>query len=124
MTELESDGTAIKLWNSAPIYIRQCSSITEFKTRLRNADLTKIHFYYGKRWPAILHARLRIGCSKLNYDLSYNLHLPDINPSCLCGAKHETSKHFLMHCELYSDIRAVLKSFSLLLMKTSLLPAA
>ena len=50
--------TAIKLWNSTPINIRQSSSITEFKTRLRNADLTKIHFYYGKRWPAILHARL------------------------------------------------------------------
>ena len=101
--------TAITLWNSTPINIRQSSSLTEFKTRLRNADLTKIHYFYGKRWPAILHARLRIGCSKLNYDLCYNLHLPDINPSCLCGAKHETSKHFLMHCELYSEIRAVLK---------------
>ena len=56
-----------------------------------------------------------IGCSKLNYDLSYNLHLPDINPSCLwsqtwnfkaffnalwalfwysCGLKKESRKHY------------------------------
>ena len=50
------------------------------------------------------------GCSKLNYDLVFNLHLPDIEPKCACGAKHETAKHFFLICPNYSLLRNKLKT--------------
>ena len=72
--------------------------------------IANILYYYGERWLSAIYATLRIGCLKLNYDISYNLHIPDINPSCLCGAKLETVNHFLMHCKHYADQRQILKA--------------
>ena len=103
--------TAVRLWNNETISIRESTSLYQFKSQLKSKrKIANILYYYGERWLSAIHARLRIGCSKLNYDLSYNLHIPDINPSCLCGAKLETANHFLMHCKHYADQRQILKA--------------
>ena len=46
---------------------------------------------------------MRIGCSKLKFDLCYNLHVID-DPLCSCGAT-ESAKHFFMDCPTYVDLR-------------------
>ena len=46
---------------------------------------------------------MRIGCSKLNYDLCYNLHVKD-DPSCTCGALVEDANHFFL-CPNYDNLR-------------------
>ena len=55
------------------------------------------------------HARLRIGCSKLNYHVCYHLHIPNINPECSCGEGYEDAEHFFMSCTFYNNIREILK---------------
>ena len=45
-------------------------------------------------------------CSKLNYHLNL-LHVTDY-PACSCGHRCEDAKHFLLHCPLYGQIRAVM----------------
>ena len=68
--------TAIRLWNTLDNTIQEAASIDIFKCKIR-ADKKEgnVLFYYGKRWPAIHHARLRIGCSKLNFDVCFHLHI-------------------------------------------------
>ena len=96
---------AIRLWNSLPICIRSCQSITEFKTALQHKpdDITVL-YYYRERWAQIHHARLRTGCSKLNADLCFNLHVRN-DPTCACGHLCENAAHFLFNCPNYAQIR-------------------
>ena len=47
---------------------------------------------------------MRIGCSMLNYDLCFNVHVKD-NLSCRCGAPLETAFHYFFCCPQSSDIR-------------------
>lgn len=99
-----------RLWNKLPIETRSLQSLELFKLKLKSRyPEPKILYYYGQRWPSVIHSRLRQGCSKLNFDLHYNLHLDDIMPSCTCGAENEDSHHFLMNCPHYNDLRTVLE---------------
>ena len=101
--------TAVRLWNSLDRETQNSGSINILRNKLRGAKEKPTLYYYGKRWPAIHHARLRIGCSKLNYHVCFNLHIPDVSPDCSCGEGYENSEHFLMECKLYNDIRNTLK---------------
>ena len=102
---------AITLWNKLGYETRQSKTLETFKSKLENPHkIANVLFYYGKRWPSIHHARLRIGCSKLNYDLCFNLHIPDTDPRCSCGARFENAEHFLMYCPNYGILRTQLNA--------------
>ena len=66
--------------------------------------MINVLYYYGQRWPSVHHARLRIGCSKLKYDLCYNLHVIE-NPNCTCGALEETTFHYFLACPHFVELR-------------------
>ena len=103
--------TAITLWNKLGHETRELKTLEAFKSKLKASHkIANVLFFYGKRWPSIHHARLRIGCSKLNYDLCFNLHIPDTDPSCSCGARYENAEHFLMYCPNYEILRTQLKT--------------
>ena len=61
-------------------------------------------YYYGSRLTSVYHTRIRLGCSKLKYDLCFRLHVVD-SPACRCGAPFEDAKHYFFDCPLYNDIR-------------------
>ena len=92
------------LWNNLPVNIQESSSLSEFKRYLTNND-TKVPSYYysGQRMEQIIHCRLRLQMSDLNFDL-FNRHLTE-NQSCACGHPFETAEHFLLLCPNYHDIR-------------------
>ena len=58
------------------------------------------------------HARLRVGCSKLNGDLYYNLYA-NVEPDCLCGYPLEDAEHYLVQCPLFATEREELTDFLL-----------
>ena len=93
----------VRDWNDLPIEIKSASSLNSFKN-LINRNLTKPpkYYYEGERHAQILHTRLRLGCSSLNYDLFKN-HVSDTD-KCNCGLI-ESSEHFLLHCARYDNIR-------------------
>lgn len=98
----------INLWNNLANEVRAVDSIEEFKRNfipIRNE--LQVLYYYGERWPALHHARLRVGCSKLNSDLHYNLHVVE-NPSCICGSSLENAEHFLLQCPQFQNFRVVM----------------
>ena len=64
-------------------------------------------YYYGARWPSVHHARMKIGCSKLKYDLCYNLHVID-SPQCTCGSPVENAYHFFLECPIFNAARNAL----------------
>ena len=93
--------TSIRTWNNLDKRIRESPSLTAFKDyfRTKNDDQTNL-YSSGKRWPSIHHARLRIGCSKLNAHLSLNLHVIP-SPQCRCGHPLEDPKHYFFVCPLF-----------------------
>jgi len=90
---------AINIWNSLTSNTRNMQSLHLFKQSLKDVE-ANVLYYYGKRWAQIHHARIRMGCSLLNYDLCYKVYVID-NPACRCGASMETAFHFFMECPLY-----------------------
>ena len=90
------------LWNSLPVHIQNAGSLKDFKQliNLTKENCNKL-YYYGKRWPCIHHARLRIGCSKLKGDLCNNLHVEN-SSRCACGFELEDASHFFLDCPLYA----------------------
>ena len=88
----------IRTWNKLDKRIRVLPSLLAFKEYFRTKKDDRTDLYSsGKRWPSIHHARLRIGCSKLNAHLCLNLH--DIpTPQCRCGHPLEDPKHYFFVC--------------------------
>ena len=100
---------SIEKWNQLPIDARNLN-LENFKSYLKNkAGEKNVLFYYGQRWPSIHHARLRIGCSKLRYDLCFNLHVLE-DASCDCQAVIEDAFHYFMSCPLYDEQRRSLRN--------------
>ncbi len=96
---------AINLWNNLSLHVRQVESLEEFKMALKKMKKEpNILYYYGKRWPSVHHSRIRIGCSKLNHDLCYNLHVIG-EPNCSCGEEIEDAYHYFLDCPKYTDFR-------------------
>ena len=91
---------AINAWNTLPAETRDIATLQLFKVAIKPQENLKELYYYGERWPAIHHARTRIGCSKLNAHLCLNLHVIPL-PTCQCGYEVEDPMHFYLHCPIY-----------------------
>ena len=63
---------------------------------------TSTLYNVGSRKGQILHTRLRLGCSSLNYDL-YRRNITD-SPLCACK-QVESVSHFLLYCPQYNGQR-------------------
>ena len=99
---------ATRLWNALPTPIKNIDTIGKFKELICFKEKNDL-YYYGKRWSNIHHSRMRIGCSGLNYDLHYNLHVTN-TPSCTCGNGDETAFHYLMNCCKYVHQREIMQT--------------
>ena len=97
--------STISLWNELAVEIRQKQTLEEFKSDIKSTkEEPNILYYYGKRWPSVHHARIRIGCSKLNQHLCENLHVIE-NSSCSCGAIFENTYHYFFECPNFIELR-------------------
>ena len=92
------------LWNSLPDNVKTSSSISAFKRYLsRNDPIVPSYYYVGDRIPQLIHCRLRLNMSDLNYDL-FQRHLFD-NLPCVCSSPQEDANHYLLNCPRYENIR-------------------
>ena len=96
-------------WNELPDEVKSSESDDTFAHKVTRDTNIPVWFSRGDRKSNIWHARLRMKCSKLNDDLYSHIHVVD-SPSCPCGARRETSKHFLLDCPLYANERALMLS--------------
>jgi ribonuclease P/MRP protein subunit RPP40 len=96
--------SAIREWNSLPTSIIDQTTIHSFKTSLNAKSNLKsnVLFNIGERRLQMLHTRLRLGCSSLNFDL-HRRSLID-SPLCSCGLA-ETVSHFYLSCPNYIQQR-------------------
>ncbi len=93
-----------RLWNELSNEIRQCDTVSSFKSSIRNRDVIAPDYYsYGARKYCILLTKLRYSVSPLNNDL-FKIGLSDI-ASCLCGNPCENAVHYLLECQKYSTCR-------------------
>ena len=97
-----------RLWNKLDKSIRDSPSLDTFKKALKGPVKEKnVLFYFGKRMSSIHHSRLRLGCSKLNVHLCYNLHVVP-SPQCQCGSPLEDPEHFFFSCPTFYAHRMTL----------------
>jgi hypothetical protein len=83
-----------------PPHLQESTSLSELKRFLRSSDsIVPPYFYKGDRAEQIIHCRLRLEMSELNYDL-FNRHLLN-HSNCLCGHTQEDAEHYLLHCPNY-----------------------
>ena len=94
-----------KDWNSLiPENMRHTQSSNEFWKLLdRDKILIPNYYNFGNRKSQIMHVRLRLHCSSLRSDL-YRNHLADSDICIDCNSP-ETAKHYLLHCNKYTNIR-------------------
>jgi hypothetical protein len=100
----------IQLWNLLPHETTSIADYNKFKNTLSlSKPKAKIIYYQGVRKNNVSHARIRMGCSALNYHLCNNIHVID-SPMCSCGLEHETPEHYFFRCPLYvrSRIKLIL----------------
>ena len=102
--------SSVLLWNSLSDDIKYAPSLVTFQNSLRNQMLNipsvPAYFLQGNRKLSILHARLRNNCSDLNGDLYLNHSRND--SICACGNSNESSLHFLLECERFSNQRILM----------------
>lgn len=100
------------LWNCINYVDRNTLSISLFKKSLFHFfDITSYNKYFDysiDRYSSILHTRLRLNCSALNYYL-FNINCSS-SPACACGANCESVTHYLLKCPRYSALRLSLLS--------------
>jgi hypothetical protein len=92
------------MWNNLDPEKQNSESLAEFKGYLTPKIKKPSLLYYGDRWINVHHARMRMGCSLLKYDLFYNIHVIP-SPVCSCGLDDETIEHFFLQCPIYADLR-------------------
>ena len=86
--------------------IRAHDCVDSFKSCFKtDVNELQVLYYYGERWPSVHHARMRVGCSKLNNDLFSSLHVTD-SPAYACVTLYEYAGHFIP--SLYVDCRQIL----------------
>ena len=92
-------------WNRLRDEVKDTESEDSFARKITREIDIPTWFSRGDRLCNIWHARLRMKCSKLNDDLYSHIHVVE-SPTCSCGFRRETSKHFLLDCPLYANERA------------------
>ena len=93
-------------WNMLPRALRSCKESKQFKqniTLLYSSPQPSHYFTLGKKLGNALHTQLRLGMSKLNAH-QYSIQKVT-NPACVCGYRLENTKHFLLHCPLFTLLR-------------------
>ena len=97
--------TMLNKWNQLNQVVKDIPTYQAFKMAITKKVEPKSELlYYGSRWASIHHARIRIGCSKLNQHLCSNLHVIP-SPRCVCGHEIESANHYFFHCPLFNGIR-------------------
>ena len=100
----------IKEWNHLSDELRKIKSTVQFKTKIlsfirpKENSIFKIHDINGIK----LLNRLRLHFSHLNEHKFRHNFRDTIDPMCSCGIEPETALHYLLDCNLYSDLRTEL----------------
>jgi hypothetical protein len=100
-----------RLWNELGTEVKNLPSVESFKAHHKRSLPTKnALYYYGRRFEATIHARMRIGNSPLKADLCDILHVIQ-SPLCPCGGGvNEDANHFFFKCPLFTTQRETLAS--------------
>jgi hypothetical protein len=89
-------------WNNQDNLVSDLPSVDAFKAHhSRHLPRKNPLYFYGSRFAATIHARMRIQNSPLKADLSNILHVVE-SPLCDCGSQQEENvKHFFYDCNRF-----------------------
>ncbi|MES9883011.1 MAG: reverse transcriptase family protein [Sedimenticola sp.] len=91
--------STIREWNSLPVEVRNAPSLNCFKNKVKpTIHQVPTYYYAGPRYLQVIHTRLRMKCSALNFDL-FRKNIIE-SPNCQCGHVEDTS-HYFFHCTQY-----------------------
>ena len=100
----------LKEWNNLSEELQKIKLTVQFKTKIlsfirpKENSIFKIHDINGIK----LLNRLRLHFNHLNEHKFQHNFRATIDPMCSCGLEPKTIFHYLLHCNLYSDLRTEL----------------
>ena len=96
----------INAWNDLSPEVTQAPSVEAFKAyHSRHLPQKNPLYYYGERYIAVIHARMRILNSPLKADLCNILHV-EASPLCDCGlGQIEDAAHYFFRCPRFTTQR-------------------
>jgi len=103
----------IRLWNTLPEPLQTTQSRPEFARLVWQrfgSPSPPAHFSLGSKSGNTHHTRLRVGHSTLNAHLFKIQHTSTPSPACTCGYDYEDTRHFILFCPLYNNLRLRLLS--------------
>ena len=77
------------------------------KKPLKTHKSTPKHHYIGKRKYNIIHTRIRLDCSDLNFH-KYKMHLQNNSLCPQCNNCEENVNHYFFECPKYTVIRDIM----------------
>ena len=107
--------SAMKLWNSLPLNVKERWTRNSFKYSLRK--------YLSHRFGTASNSTVKlrhlnreqeISINRVRCDLKFNSHLFShnfttvLNPCCKCGHRSQTTSHVLLNCPLGNNLRIIL----------------
>ena len=101
--------STITIWNNIPQNIQESNSLPVFKRNISNKEDPPILYYFGEHWPSVHHAQMRMGCSSLASNLTFNLKAIS-DPARHCGADLENAHQVFFTCPKYDEIRNSLQN--------------
>ena len=101
---------AVKIWNELDPDLRQATSLSNFKSNIlkiiRPPKKNVLNIYDPKGMKRLF--QLRVGLSPLRNHK--NRHKFNDNPTdtCCCLMAAETTAHFLLYCDLFTEARGIM----------------
>ena len=101
---------AVKIWNNIGTDLRQASSLSIFKSnilRLIRPPKRNIFNVHDPKGMKRLF-QLRVGLSPLRRHKKNHKFKDTPTDTCRCLLSSETTEHFLLHCNLYTEARIIM----------------
>ena len=98
---------AVKIWNEVGPELRQSATLSSFKSNIlkiiRPSKRTVFNIHQPKAMKRLF--QLRVGLSPLRHHKKLHKFLDTPIDICPCQKSVETTEHFLIHCNLYTEVR-------------------
>ena len=98
---------AVKIWNEIGPDLRQAVSLSSFKMKILKIIRPPKRSIFNIHDPIAMKRlfQLRVGLSPLRYHKKrYNFQDTPVD-KCKCSLSAETTDHFLLHCNIYTQVR-------------------
>ena len=102
--------SAVKIWNEIGPDLRQAVSLSSFKIKILKMIRPPKRSNFNIHAPIAMKRlfQLRVGLSPLRHHKKRHHFIDTLVDNCQCLLSAETTDHFLLHCDIFNEVRFVM----------------